>query len=385
MKTKLKIGIIGGGPSGSMSAILLAKLGHEITIFERRDTIPRRLCGEYLCPQGVELLQTLNLKKLINEFLPIKGMVLSSPQGIVVECSFPQTNQSWEGVSVNRQKFDSNLLLEASKNNNVKIKYGTLIKNVSKIKTGWNLESEAESFQFDLLIAADGRVSSVAKMLSHSAKLNTSRIAIHCYLPRKKYLNLRYGEMHIFKDGSYCGIDPIRDDEVNVSFVFDADKIKSNNLHQLCNAYLVQSERLVKMFGEIPRDADLKTVTPLSNINTHIAGNNLAYVGDASGFIDPLTGEGMYFAILSAKILADAIESEQNLEVALDRYKKNKNRIQFQKKILNTAFQSVIKSPTLCWLIAKFIEKKKARADFFIGIIGNIYTPINGLVKMILA
>ncbi|MGZ3809918.1 MAG: NAD(P)/FAD-dependent oxidoreductase, partial [Bacteriovorax sp.] len=328
MKAKLKIGIIGGGPSGSMAAILLAKNGHQVTLFEKRETIPRRLCGEYLCPQGVELLDKYQLKeKLCKDFLPLKGMVLSSPQGIVVECTFPVTYKAWVGVSVNRQNFDKNLLDEASKNN-VEIKYGTTIKSILKVSRGWSLQSCGdEKFECDLLIAADGRVSSVAKMLSHSAKLDTSRVAIHCYLPRKNFLHFRYGEMHIFKDGSYCGIDPINDDEVNVSFVFNVEKVKSNNLHQLCNEYLKQSKRLVEMFGEIPLDADLKAITPLKNVNTFVAGNALAYVGDASGFIDPLTGEGIYNALLSSHLLAKAINTESDLEVALSLYKKNKKKI----------------------------------------------------------
>ena len=375
MSAKLKIGIIGGGPSGSMSAILLAKKGHQVTIFEKRLIINRKLCGEYLCPQGVELLERHQLKeKMCHEFLPLKGMVLSSPQGIVVECSFPETNQKWNGISVNRQIFDQRLLDEAQENN-VEIKYGHNIKSISKTKNGWNLGSESdENFEFDFLIAADGKVSSVAKILSHSAKLDTSRVAIHCYLPRKKYFNLRFGEMHIFKDGSYCGLDPINDDEVN-----------SNNLRQLCNQYLSQSKRLVEMFGEIPTDAEMKTITPLKNVNTFIAGNALAYVGDASGFIDPLTGEGIYNALLSADILVSALSAEEDLEKALKLYKKNKNKIQFQKKILNHTFQFVIRRPKLCWLIALFIQKKKARADLFVGIIGNIYSPVHGFIKMILA
>jgi len=386
MSENLKIGIIGGGPSGSMSAILLAKKGHQVTIFEKRQTINRKLCGEYLCPQGVELLEKHQLKeKICHEFLPLNGMVLSSPQGIVVECTFPETKQKWNGISLNRQIFDQRLLNEAHENN-VEIKYGSNIKSISKTTNGWSLGSENfEFFDFDFLIAADGKVSSVAKMLSHSAKLDTSRVAIHCYLPRKKFFNLRFGEMHIFNDGSYCGIDPINDDEVNVSFVFNVEKVKSNNLHQLCNQYLFQSKRLVEMFGEIPSDAEMKTITPLKNVNTFIAGNALAYVGDASGFIDPLTGEGIYNALLSADILVSALSAEEDLEIALKLYKKNKNKIQFQKKILNHAFQFVIRRPKICWLIALFIQKKKVRADLFVGIIGNIYSPFHGFIKMIMA
>jgi flavin-dependent dehydrogenase len=384
-KPILNVGIIGAGPAGSMAGLLLSKSGHSVTIFEKRAEIPRRLCGEYLCPQGVELLEKNKLKdKLLKDFLPLYGMVLSSPQGIVVDCTFPKTNKLWSGVSVNRQKFD-NLLIEEAKKCNAKYLLNTNIKNLKKIENRWQLFSDENEFNFDLVIAADGRVSSVAKSLNHSDKMDTSRVALHCYLPRKKYLNLRYGEMHIFEDGSYCGLDPINDDEVNVSFVIDVEKVRSNNLHELCNKYLKQSKRLIEMFDLIPNEVEIKTITPLKNVNHFIAGDGLAYVGDASGFIDPLTGEGIYNALLSSQLLSEAINSCFDLESALALYKKNKKKLQFQKKVLNTSFQFVIKSPLLCYLIAKFIQKKKERADLFIGIIGNIYTPINGLLKMLIA
>jgi flavin-dependent dehydrogenase len=385
MKKPLKIDFFGGGPSGSMSALLLSKEGHKVTLYEKRTTIPRRLCGEYLCPRGVELLESYQLyEKLCGEFLPVEGMILSSPQEIIVKCSFPKTNREWTGVSLNRMLFDQNLLNEAQ-SNHVDIKYGTLVKKLMKTDSGWILATEKEESEFDLVIAGDGRVSSIAKMLSHAGKLDTSRVAVHFYLPRKQFLGSRFGEMHIFQDGSYCGIDPINDNEVNVSFVFNVEKVKSNNLHELCNRYLMDSKRLVEMFGKIPLDVEMKTITPLKNINNFIAGDALAYVGDASGFIDPLTGEGIYNALLSAHLLVSSIKEEIDLDRALKKYKKVKGQVQFQKKILNTFFQSVIKSPKMCFVIAKVIQSNSKRADSFIGIIGNIYTPIGGFVKMILA
>ena len=384
MKKKLKIGIIGAGPSGSMAGLLLARLGHHITILEKRSSISRKVCGEYLCPQGVELLETYQLKDTIcQDFLPLNGMILTSPQGISVECNFPSEQKVWFGISLNRQIFDSRLLNEAL-NMGAEIKYNELVKNLSKQGDQWTVVTESHNhYKFDLIIAADGRVSTVAKILNHSSKLVTNKIAIHFFMPRKKYLNLRLGEMHIFKDGSYCGLDPINDDEVNISFVFDTKKIAHKNLNQLCNHYISKSKRLFEMFQTIPQNVEIKTTTPLKNKNTFIAGNGIAYIGDSAGFIDPLTGEGIYNALLSAHLLVKAIEVEENLEKALTLYKKNKNQVQFQKKVLNTIFQSVIKSPIICWSIAKYLNKKRERADIFIGIIGNIYSPVNGFFKML--
>jgi flavin-dependent dehydrogenase len=380
----IEIGIIGAGPAGTMTGLLLARAGYEVTIFEKTQSIVRRLCGEYLCPKGVELLKSYSLfNQTCFSFMPLNGMIISPSLGESITCDFPQTDRQWNGVSVDRKMFDQRLL-DLAIESGVKVIYNTSIRKITNDNGLWILENQLEDeFYCHLLVAADGRTSTVAKLLNHSAKLNTSRIAIHCYLPRLKHFGLRHGEMHIFKDGSYCGINPISDKEVNLSFVVDSSKVRSNNLHELCNNYLKQSNRLCETFGQIPDNTILSTITPLKNVNTHVAGNGLAYVGDASGFIDPLTGEGIYNALLSATVLVDAIQSESTIETALQTYKKNKNKIQLQKKILNTVFQTVIKSPFLCSIIARVIRTKQTRADAFIGIIGNIYTPIRGLLEIL--
>jgi flavin-dependent dehydrogenase len=382
---KLKIGIVGAGPAGSFTSLLLSRQGHDVVVFEKKSIITRRLCGEYLCPKGVELLENYQLKeKFCENFLLLNGMILASPDEIVVSCDFPQTQKSWSGIALNRELFDQRIIDEAKKNG-VAINLNTTVNSIYKQNEKWIISTNEEQVVVDLLIAADGRGSNIAKILGHSAKIDTSRIAIHFYLPRNSFQGLRYGEMHIFNDGSYCGLNPINDNEVNVSFVVDSSKLKGNNLHDICNNYLRSSKRLKKMFGEISEGVDLKVVTPLINKNLFVAGDGLAYVGDASGFIDPLTGEGIYNALLSGHLISETIKNETTLKDALKVYHKSKKRIQFQKKVLNQIFQNVIKKPLLCHYIALFISKKAARANYFIGIIGNIYSPITGLLKMLLA
>ncbi|MBC7538552.1 MAG: NAD(P)/FAD-dependent oxidoreductase [Bacteriovorax sp.] len=385
MNKKIKIGIVGAGPAGSFTALLLSRQGHDVVVLEKKSTITRKLCGEYLCPKGVDLLDSYQLKeKFCEKFLLLNGMILASPDEIVISCDFPQTNKSWSGISLNRELFDQRIIDEAIKNG-VTVNLNTTVNSIYKQNKKWIIATNEEQVEVDLLIAADGRRSNIAKILGHSAKIDTSRIAIHFYLPRNSFQGLRYGEMHIFNDGAYCGLDPINDNEVNVSFIVDSNKLKGSNSLDICNDYLKSSKRLMKMFGEIPEGVDLKVVTPLINKNLFVAGDGLAYVGDASGFIDPLTGEGIYNALLSGHLLSETIKQEATLKDALKVYRKTKKRVQFQKKVLNQIFQNVIKKPLLCHCIALFISKKAARANYFIGIIGNIYSPVFGLFKMLLA
>lgn len=385
---KLRIGIIGAGPAGSMSAYFLGSKGHSITLFERKKTVERKICGEYLCPEGVRLLESLNLlDRLCKGFAELNGMVLVSPTNIVVPSHFPQTSKDKvnKGLSLNRKVFDQKTL-ELALEQGASLLMDTTVTNVTQNSIGkWIVTANEQSYEFDLLIAADGRQSKVGHTLKHLKYIDTKRAAIHCYLSRKISRGQRLGEMHILNKNMYCGLDPISDDEVNFSIVCDSLRLKKYTAKEIINEAVDSSQRLREMFDPIEDDCEIKIVTSLKNKNHFIAGNNLAYVGDAAGFIDPLTGEGIYNALLSSHLLAESLENSDDMKSALSRYKRNKLILGFQKNILNHFFQFLIKKPFLVNLTANFLKKSPERANHFIGIIGNIHGPFMGLINMLRA
>lgn len=385
---KLSIGIIGAGPAGSMAAHLLAQAGHKVEILERKVHGERKVCGEYLCPKGVELLEDLGLeRKLCAGFSPLHGMVLVSPKNDSIPSYFPRPTQREKGLSLNRQLFDQRLL-ELALESGAQLRSGKTVTEVSfdQNLNKWKVFANEEVFVFDLLVAADGRQSKIGHLLGHIKNINTERAALHCYLPRKTQLGLRLGEMHIFGDGSYCGLDPINDSEVNFSIVCDSKVLKEKKPVTIINDTIQRSKRLSEMFDLISEDRpEVKIVSSLKNKNHFIAGNRLAYVGDAAGFIDPLTGEGIYNALLSSCLLVKEIEQNEEIEQALSSYKQKKKRLSFQKNVLNHFFQFLIKSPLLVSLISRYLKKSPGKANEFIGIIGNINNPVKGFIKMLKA
>lgn len=385
-KTRLSIGIIGAGPAGSMLAYHMSVQGHNVQLLERKTLTERKICGEYLCPKGVELLSQLNLlDKLCSGFDSLHGMVLVSPDNDIIPSYFPKPCGSEKGLSVNRQVFDQRLLQLAVDQGAILRSGFTVTAAVKSIENKWLVKANDETFEFDLLIAADGRQSKIGHLLGHIKQINTERAALHCYLPRKIDRGLRLGEMHILDGRSYCGLDPISDDEVNFSIVCDSERLKHEKPKDIINQAIKNSQRLSLMFDPISKCEQIRTVSSLRNKNSFIAGNDLAYVGDAAGFIDPLTGEGIYNALFSSTILAECLNKYETTDLALKLYKKKKKVLSFQKNVLNHFFQFLIRRPLLIRLTVKFLKKSPERANNFIGIIGNIYNPITGFVKMLKA
>lgn len=394
----LRIGIVGAGPAGAMAATFLASKGYSVTLLERKKHVERKVCGEYLCPKGVQLLDELNLlDKLCPSFKELNGMILVSPTNIVVKSFFPQIHQMRKdrGLAINRKIFDQNILTLAQESGARLLSDKTVTAVSQKRDGSWrvntldfdNDQGEGEVFEFDFLIAADGRQSPIGHLLGHIKSIDTNRAAIHCYLPRKIDRGLRLGEMHILNDNQYCGLDPINDDEVNFSIVCDSELLKKENSLSIINKAITGSTRLRSMFDLVDESKknEIRIVTTLKNKNNFIAGNNLAYVGDAAGFIDPLTGEGIYNAILSSYLLAESLNQSASLKNALVRYKRKKKLLSFQKNILNNFFQFLIKRPKLVNFTANYLKKSQERANQFIGIIGNIHTPLMGFFKMLKA
>jgi 2-polyprenyl-6-methoxyphenol hydroxylase-like FAD-dependent oxidoreductase len=99
-------------------------------------------------------------------------------------------------------------------------------------------------------------------------------------------------------------------------------------------------------------------------------------IGDASGFIDPLTGEGMASAIRTAFILIDEIKKRATIQEAFEHYGLRRKEEFRNKEILNLGFQKIIKSPSLCEVVAQTLGLSRRLRNTFIGVIGNVYDPV---------
>lgn len=364
--------IVGAGPAGTLAAYLLSKKNYQVTLIESRPGITHKVCGEYLCPPGKELLENLGFKQFISEnFEPIQGMRIVSQKGTEVPCYFPRSKQ---GISLIRVKLEEKLI-ELAKAHGAKIFFNEALEKLEQKNNYWEITTKNNNFQANILIGADGRRSLVAKLLNIHRDSKSNRVAVHCFLNKKKNF-LRMGEMHLFHDGSYAGLNPIKNDRTNFSIVCDNSIIKHHkNLPVLINHYIESSKILSDEFELANDKTEIFTVFPVTHETSNIIAKQAALIGDAAGFVDPLTGEGIYQALLSAQLVSENIEN-------LQEYKKLKNQHTYQKRRLNVFFQWFIKHPGFCECLAKFLLKKQKRADTFVGIIGNIYTPLQGLRKL---
>jgi flavin-dependent dehydrogenase len=387
MQSQCEILIIGGGPAGSVAALLLAKAGRAVTLIEAQPVLGERVCGAYLCPAGVALLDDLNLRTTATHGMrSLLGMILVAPNENRLQTRFPQDPQFPDhGISLLRPQFD-NALLAAAAQAGAKIRMGDRMQSLQRTATGWSIELHTgEIISTRLLIGADGRKSRVAKLTGLATAPWQERVALHVDVPSLTPTE-PYGEMHVFNDGTYIGLNPIGTNTLNVSALCDPHELQRTTAMTFINQRTQASPHLRSRIAPLTDVAKVRATFPAAASVSSVITQNAALIGDASGFLDPLTGEGIYQALWTARALAEEISvawtTDTKLNAALNQYAKRRRQQHRGKRLCCQAFQGIIRRPAVSNAVLGLLASRRGVGDAFIGLIGNIYSPARALWKM---
>jgi menaquinone-9 beta-reductase len=300
--------IVGAGPAGCTAALVLARAGVRVRLLDHA-TFPRqKLCGDSLNPGTLALLDRLGLGALPRaRGTPVNGMIVTGEGRACVEGRYPP---GVTGRIVSRYELDAWLLEQAI---GAGIDFECGVRVVGAVGgdrvTGVSVHTPHgdRTVEATLTIAADGRHSTIAFGLGLSTHPKSPRRwAVGACFADVEGLS-PFGEMHIRRD-RYIGVAPLPGDLANVCLV-TADR----------QALAGQSDLGGWLRAEVARDPVLgprvaaarpaskpMVLGPLA-VEARAAGlPGLLLAGDAAGFIDPMTGDGMYFAVRGGEIAAAA-------------------------------------------------------------------------------
>jgi geranylgeranyl reductase family protein len=304
--------VVGAGPAGSIAALVLARAGVRVRIVDRARFPRDKLCGDTLNPGTLGILDRLGIAAPIRQrALAISGMTISGPGGTQVSADYPA---GVRGASLTRRKLDL-LLLEAaiaagaSFNSGVIVRAPLITTDTSRV-IGVRVAASGDdrNFHARVVIAADGRHSKLAfGMGLTSYAPSPKRWAFGAYFVDVEGMST-HGEMHIRPDG-YIGIAPLPGDLVNVCVVrelkniFRAQRVNADTIVHLA----VRSDPLLApRFVRARQVSEVTSLGPLA-VDCHSVGYpGLLLAGDAAGFIDPMTGDGLRFAVRGGELAAEA-------------------------------------------------------------------------------
>jgi flavin-dependent dehydrogenase len=308
--------IAGAGPAGAIAALVLARANVRVVLLDRA-TFPRsKLCGDTVNPGALGILRRLGLGEVVRGGLPIAGMIVTGEPSTRV-CG--RYRDGTAGISLTRRVLDARLV-EAAAAAGAQIKEDVLVRGPlvdgAGAVTGLDVLhgcGGAEQVHGRVVIAADGRFSRVARALRLSRGAPAPRRwALGGYFEGAAGLG-NCGEMHV-RAGRYIGVAPLPGDLANACLV-TADRRALREPGALTAA--IDSDSVLRGRFAHARLIEPPTLLGPLAVEARAAGmRGLLLAGDAAGFIDPMTGDGLRFAFRGGELAAmhalDALERGWN-------------------------------------------------------------------------
>jgi len=313
--------VIGGGPAGSTAATMLARLGWQVTLFER-EHFPREHIGESLLPASMPVLEELGVLEQVRAagFLPKYGA--SMVWGTDTErwsWYFRETNKQYPSTfQVVRAEFDQ-ILLANSKANGVQVFEGHRVLEVlweGDRATGVRVagDSGVEAVHHAAyIIDASGQAGIIGRARNlRKADASFQNLAVYGYFegaerqPAPDETNLL---IESYENGWFWDI-PLHTGQMSVGAVVDY-RIGQEGIRKIgAEEFLRQQVAMTSHTSVMLRDATMVSgphvLRDWSYVSSEVSGEGWVLAGDAACFIDPLFSSGVHLA-LSAGTLAAAL------------------------------------------------------------------------------
>jgi len=285
------VAIVGGGPAGSSCAAFCARGGLRTLVLERERFPREKVCGDCLNPSCWPVLQRLSLAQRVRdlphykldsvEFIAIGGrnVIVDLPTGDDCE------------LSVKRSLFDA-LLLKHARELGAHVREETTVTALAHDEN-WKIETAGgENFSARILIGADGRNSTVARLCNLLPPPARERVALQAHIALPQNFGGRV-VLQFLPEG-YSGQAPVNETELNLCLVGTPPTI--SRLRKWAEGHF-----------EITANQSWRTITPLTRSPVPCAHENVLFIGDAARVVEPFTGEGIYYAMQSGELAAIAI------------------------------------------------------------------------------
>jgi FADH2-dependent halogenase len=309
--------VVGGGPSGAVYAMTLARKGHTVLLLEK-DNFPRFHIGEAFLPYVIDILAQLGiLDRFTHEgFIVKKGLEISTPcgtrlvdLGVVGDAGY----RTWS-YQVERARFDQILFEAAGQEPGVTALLAARASQllfcgsrVSGIRYTRNDQQFSATAEF--VVDASGRAGFVARALRLRQPGNELRMA--AVFKHFRGLDERNNpgrpgdtQLAVHEDGWVWAI-PIRDDIISVGVMAPAELLRAARPEDVFETHLRRSPRTCQRLRGTEPWRGLSGESGFGYYANTLAGPGFFLVGDAGCFSDPLFSAGVYLALATGRRAAE--------------------------------------------------------------------------------
>jgi len=328
------VAIVGGGPAGSVCAAFCAAAGLRTVLIEREKFPREKVCGDCLNPECWPILRRLGIDQRVRESShgTLASVAFIGLRDRCIEIDLSQGEDA--EIAIKRSVFDA-LLLDRAHQLGADVRETSTLTSLQKTSGGWKLTiADASGCRAQVLVAADGRNSTVARLSGLLPHIGKERVALqtHISLPRN------FGNKVVLQllPGGYSGQAPVSEKELNLCLVGRPKSIRE------------LQKWAIERFTLSTRQ-QWRTITPLTRTAVSPAYRNLLFVGDAARVVEPFTGEGIFYGLRSGELAATAATRivQENSTGAAAAYAAQHSAMYRGRLWINALARSAVVSPKL--------------------------------------
>jgi flavin-dependent dehydrogenase len=290
--SKLAVAVLGGGPAGLAAALALGQRGCNVVLYDAQHPPIDKACGEGLMPESVRLLDGVGIALDREDGAAFTGISFHDASSAV-----HGVFSSGRGLGVRRTRLHSRMAARAAEMG-VELQWGTSVRALA----GGGFAAAGSPIHADFFVIADGLCSTLAA----AAGFREQR----CY-------STRYASRQPFRCGPWSDtvevhwgcreqlyITPVGENEVNVAL------LTSHRGRRVCDAlpdFPEVARRLAHAAATSTATSTARGAVTRTRTLRQVVRGNVAVLGDASGSVDAITGEGLLSAFRQARALADAL------------------------------------------------------------------------------
>jgi flavin-dependent dehydrogenase len=307
----IDVAVVGGGPAGLAVAIEAAQRGLSVVVVERRREPLDKACGEGIMPPGVRALERLGIRARLSpeSCAPFHGVRYVDEDGLSAEGRMERS-----GLAVRRVALVQ-AMSDRAREVGAEIRHGCKVEMYRRYPGEMRIATDQEELRARMLVAADG----LASPLRRAAGLDSPRAGLRRFGVRRHFGCAPWTslvEIHL-APGAEAYVTPTSDRSVGVAFLWTEPSVLTlPPAGETPPGLSTRWERLAEKFPQLMDRLDgakplsaIRGAGPFEQAARARTADRFALVGDAAGYVDAITGEGISLSLLCARALVGNLPS----------------------------------------------------------------------------
>ncbi len=370
--------IVGAGPAGATTATILAQKGYDVLLLDRHEFPRDKACGDGIPAGAIEIMVRLGMKDKIDravergEFYRVDSVRILSPKGKMLQASLNEGKEGGQSYVAPRVYFDAVIqeqAVESGAEFTKALVKEPLIEDGRVVGVQAQLNGSVKELRSKMVVGADGVTSVITRGLRPSQEQHVDQhraVALRAYITDIEEID-REVEFYLYDEilPGYAWIFPAGNGKANIGLGMRLDVFRKgdHNLKDMLRDFLElpQIKPRLKRGGEV-EGVKIWQLNFGSQKKLQHAYDGALLVGDAAGFINPLTGGGIHNALMSSSFAG------QTIDEALQKGDTSRESLKIYEKLCDDAMW---KGMRRSFFIQRWLLRFPAIADVFFANAGQ--------------